>query len=195
MKPGFGQSNLGIWIWTESCKWAEMVEIRSQWPVFWARCLAVSTYDAVSESILTEAGYDLVVLTVWLPLVSACFFPPSLVLQSSCWFCELLDILPINSFPAKISQSVSIACDQELHLYTALFKALCAYWISGCWMTKWLSCFIRCPSIFSVWLYPWFYLTEDRSMLFYEILMNIFWNVCVLGNKWNEWKICSAAER
>lgn len=54
---------------------------------------------------------------------------------------------------------------------------LCAYRISSCWMTKRLSCFIRCPSIFSVWLYPWFYLTEDWRV-------TIFWNVYVLWNKW-----------
>lgn len=86
--------------------------------------------------------------TVWLPVVPACFF--SLALQSSCWFYEILDTLPINSFPVKISQSVSIACDQELYHYTTFLKVIYAYLISSCWMTSGYHFFIPWPRMFSV---------------------------------------------
>lgn len=124
MKIRFVQSELGIWTWSASFKWERVVKICFQQPVGRASCLAISLPVGVSSSIPSKFGCDLVVVpTVWLPLVPACYF--SLVLQPSCWFYELFDILPINSFSAKISQSVSVTWPRTSSLYGFAQSALC----------------------------------------------------------------------
>lgn len=138
---------------------------------------SIFTCRGVSRNILTKLGYNpILILNVWLPWFLTVFQHGSSIFLLTLW-----DILysANNSFLAQISQSVYIACDQELHLYTVFLKVLSVYWTSSCWMTKWLSFFTPYPRMFSVGPYFWFYfMTEEH--LFHEILMTVFWNMWVL---------------
>ena len=85
--------------------------------------------SGVSRNILTKLGYNPILIpNVWLP-----WFLPVFQHGSSIFLLILWDIWysANNSFPAQISQSVYIACDQELHLYIVFLKVLCVYWISS----------------------------------------------------------------